>query len=136
MKLNTPVAEMMTKNVISVKPSQKLQDVKHLFGEGKFHYNLPVIENDTLKGMVVLTDFMFAIKSAAETPMRVDFSDLSIKDIMRETVKVVTPDTTVGEVARLFSDGEQHTVMVAEQGRLLGIVSSADIIRWLINSQG
>jgi acetoin utilization protein AcuB len=136
MKLNTPVADMMTKNVVSVTPSQKLNDVKHLFSEGKFHYNLPVIENDTLKGMVVLTDFMFAIKGAAENPARVDFSGLSIKDIMRETVKVVPPSTTVGEVARLFSDGEQHTVMVSEQGRLLGIVSSADIIRWLINAQG
>ncbi len=135
MKLNTPVSEMMTRKVVSVMPSQKLNDVKQLFREGAFHYNLPVIENDELKGMVVLTDFMFAMKAAEETATDTDYSVLTIKDIMREKVKTVTPGTTVGEVARLFSDGELHTLMVVEKGRLLGIVSSADIIRWLINTK-
>ena len=133
MKLNTPVSEMMTRKVISVKPSQKLHDVKDLFSEGKFHYNLPVIENDELKGMVELNDFMFAIKNATESS---DYAGLTIKDIMREKVKVIAPGTAVREVARMFADGEQHSVMVAEGGRLQGIVSSADILRWMINSQG
>ena len=135
MKLNTPVSEMMTKKIISVQPSQKLQDVKQLFRAGEFHYNLPVIENDQLKGMVVLTDFMFAIKSASDAS-HADYRNLTIRDIMREDVKTVSPRTSVGEVARLFSSGEQHTVMVVEENRLLGIVSTADIIRLLINREG
>lgn len=126
---------MMTRNVVSVKPTQKLIDVKDLFREGQFHYNIPVIENNELKGMVVLTDFLFAIGN--EPPIREenDYSNLLIKDIMREKVTVVAPSTTVREVARMFSDGELHTLMIAEKGQLKGIVSSADIIRWLIKEQ-
>lgn len=135
MKLDMQVADMMTRNVVSVKPGQKLSDVKELFGNGNFHYNIPVIENDQLKGMVVLTDFMFAIKNEPELREENDYSNLSVKDIMRERVYTVTPATTVREVARIFADGEAHTIMVADKGQLKGIVSTADIIRWLIREQ-
>jgi CBS-domain-containing membrane protein len=131
MNLDMQIAEMMTKNVVSV----KLSDVKELFSDGKFHYNIPVIENDQLKGMVVLTDFMFAIKNEPELREENDYSDLLIKDIMRERVYTVSPSTTVRQVARIFSDGEVHTIMVTEKGQLKGIVSTADIIRWLIREQ-
>lgn len=135
MNLDTQITDMMTKNVVSVKPNQKLSDVKELFNNGKFHYNIPVIENDQLKGMVVLTDFMFAIRNEPELRETNDYSDLLIKDIMRERIHTVSPTTTVREVARIFSDGEVHTIMVSEKGQLKGIVSTADIIRWLIREQ-
>jgi CBS domain-containing protein len=135
MNLDLPISEMMTKNVVSVKPNQKLSDVKDLFLDGQFHYNIPVIENDVLKGMVVLTDFMFAIKQEPAIREEADYSEMLIKDIMRENVTVVTPTATVREVARLFSDGERHSIMVAEKQALKGIVSSADLIRYLISNQ-
>lgn len=135
MNLDMQVSEMMTKNVVSVKPTQKLSDVKELFANGNFHYNVPVIENDQLKGMVVLNDFMFAIKNEPELREENDYSNLLIKDIMRERVVTVSPTATVREVARIFADGEVHTLMVAEQGKLKGIVSTADIIRCLIKEQ-
>lgn len=130
-----PVSQMMTRSVLSVKPGQKLNDVKELFQEGQFHYNIPVIENDELKGMVVLTDFMYAMRNEPELREENDYSDLLIKDIMREKVTVVSPDITVRQAARLFSDGELHTLMVSEGGKLKGIVSPADILRWLIAEQ-
>lgn len=135
MNLDMPVSEMMTKRIVSVKPTQKLTDVKDLFREGQFHYNIPVIENNELKGMVVLTDFLFAIRNESENRKENDYSDLLIKDIMREKVSVVSPTLSIREVARMFSDGELHTLMISEKGQLKGIVSSADIIRWLIQEQ-
>lgn len=130
-----PVAEMMTKNVVSVKPNQNLSDVKELFSNEKFHYNIPVIENGELKGMVVLTDFIFAIKNEPELREENDYSDLRVKDVMRERVYTIPPATTVREAARIFSDGEVHTVMVTENNQLQGILSSADILKWLIKTQ-
>jgi CBS-domain-containing membrane protein len=135
MNLDLPVSEMMTKSVVSVKPTQKLSDVKDLFRDGQFHYNIPVIENDVLKGMVVLTDFMYAIKQEPVLREEVDYTELAIKDIMREKFTVVPPSTPIRDVARLFSNGEQHTVMIAEKQSLQGIVSAADIIRYLVAGQ-
>lgn len=135
MNLDMTVSTMMTRSVVSVKPTQKLIDVKDLFHQGQFHYNIPVIENNELKGMVVLTDFLFAIRNEPANREENDYSDLLIKDIMREKVVIMPPSTTVREVARMFSDGELHTLMIAEKGQLKGIVSAADIIRWLIQEQ-
>jgi predicted transcriptional regulator len=135
MNLDMPISALMSTKIISVTPVQKLVDVKDAFGSGQFHYNVPVIENGKLKGMVVLTDFMFAIKSEPAGLEENNYSNLQIKDIMRETVVSVAPGTSIREVARLFSGGEVHTIMVTENGELKGIVSPADILRFLIAEQ-
>jgi CBS-domain-containing membrane protein len=135
MNLDIPVSEMMTRKVVSVKPSQKLNDVKDLFRTGQFHYNIPVIEDNKIKGMVVLTDFMFAIQNEAADREEKNYSDLLIKDIMRERVHTRTSTTPVREIAGMFSGGEAHTVMIVDDGQLKGIVSTADIIRYLVTKQ-
>lgn len=132
MNLDAPVSEMMTRHIVSVSPQQRLADLKDLFKEKQFHYNIPVIEADELKGMVVLTDFMFAIKNDTDINRQHGYNDLQVKDIMRERVHTVSPATTVREVAGIFANGEVHTLMITEKQQLLGIVSTADIIRWLI----
>lgn len=135
MNPDAPVSEMMTRHIVSVSPQQRLADLKDLFKEKQFHYNIPVIEGDELKGMVVLTDFMFAIKNDPDINRQHGYSDLQVKDIMRGQVQTVSPATTVREVAGIFSNGEVHTLMVTEQQQLLGIVSTADVIRWMIKEQ-
>jgi predicted transcriptional regulator len=135
MNLDMPISALMSTKIISVAPTQRLVDVKDAFGSNQFHYNVPVIENGKLKGMVVLTDFMFAIKSEPALREENNYSDLLIKDIMRETVITVAPDSSIREVARLLSGGEVHTIMVVQNGELKGIVSPADILRFLLAEQ-
>lgn len=132
MNLDKPVSELMTKDVLSVTPMQLLADVKELLAAKRFHYNIPVIENNKLKGMVVLTDLMFAINHEPANNEEKDYTGLLIKDIMREKVTVISPNATVREVAGVFANGESHSLMIVDDGSLKGIISSADIIRYLL----
>lgn len=55
--------------------------------------------------------------------------DLKVKDIMQTEVITVGPDTTVRELADLLAEKKISGVpVVDEQGKLLGMVSEADII--------
>lgn len=53
---------------------------------------------------------------------------MKAKDIMSSPVITVTPDATVGEIAALLFERRISAVPVVENGRLVGIVSEADLL--------
>ena len=58
MNINSPVSDIMTKNVVTVSSSQKLVDVKHIFEKKEFHHHIPVVDNEILTGIISLIDFI------------------------------------------------------------------------------
>lgn len=85
MNIETPITNVMTKEVITVTPSQKLVDVKHIFEKKNFHHHIPVAEKGKLKGMISLVDFLYAIKQASLEDDEEVYHKLTVKDIMRES---------------------------------------------------
>jgi CBS domain-containing protein len=60
--LNTPMQDIMTKQMITVKPEQTLEECIELMG--KYHIrHLPVQDNDKLVGIVSMRDVMEALIS-------------------------------------------------------------------------
>lgn len=52
-----------------------------------------------------------------------------VQDVMSREVIAVRPDQPVHEVARLLAERRVHRVLVTEGGRLVGLVTSLDIVR-------
>ena len=57
--------------------------------------------------------------------------DQSVADVMMESVRTVTAETTASDVARLFADHDIGSAIVVdpEGGELTGIVTESDIMR-------
>ena len=53
---------------------------------------------------------------------------LTAREIMTEEVVTVTPDTSVEDAAKLMSENNVSGLPVAEEGKLLGVVSEKDLI--------
>lgn len=53
---------------------------------------------------------------------------MHIKDIMTNIVHVATPDTAVANVATMMREGNFGSVPVAEQGRMIGMITDRDIV--------
>jgi FOG: CBS domain len=53
---------------------------------------------------------------------------MQVKDVMSSNVRTVTPDTTLPEVACLMRDEDVGSVPVAEDDRLVGMVTDRDIV--------
>lgn len=49
-------------------------------------------------------------------------------EIMTRDVRTTTPDTALGEVAKMMRDGDMGSVPVVENERLVGIVTDRDIV--------
>lgn len=135
MKINDRVSTIMTKDVVSVTPSQKLVDVKHIFEKKNFHHHIPVIESEKLKGIISLIDFLYAIKNASLDDNDSAYMNLSVKDIMREHPITKPSSSSIKEISEELAKGDVHAIIIADEGVLKGIVSTADVIRYFLSER-
>ena len=128
------ITDVMTKNVVCISPDQKLLDVKRIYEKKEFHHHIPVIQNEKLIGMVSLIDFMYHISGAGLSDDHEVYKTLRVKDIMTKNPFYLTTDATVEEVSEVLTQGNYHAVPVVENKKVVGIVSTADVIKFLLEA--
>ncbi|MES2837592.1 MAG: CBS domain-containing protein [Bacteroidota bacterium] len=132
MNISDSIATIMTTNVVTVSPSQKLIDVKHIYEKKQFHHHIPVVENGKFVGMISLIDFMIAIKDAGLRDDEKVYSEKTVKDIMSVHPFSKSSTASIKDVAQELAKGEFHAVVIADDSILKGIVSTADVIRYFV----
>ena len=131
MKTNS-ITDVMTKNVVCITPKQDLLDVKHIYEKEDFHHHIPVVENDKLVGMVSLLDFMYHILGAGINDDNEVYTKLKVKDIMTPNPFYMSTEATIKDVADILTQGNYHAVPIMENEKIVGIVSTADIIKYFL----
>ncbi len=135
MKLSEiPVTEIMSRNVITVSPSQRLIDVKHIFERREFHHHIPVAVNGKIKGIISLIDFLYAIKNASLDDDEKVYHRLLVKNIMKEHPFTRPSSTSIKEIAQILSEGNVHAVVICDNEAVKGIVSTADVIKYFLKT--
>ena len=109
-------AEVMTTKVITVTEKQTKQRAARLLSEHRIS-GLPVV-NDENVVVGVVTEFDVISKEGQ-----------TVGDIMTRGVISITPDTDLEEVRHILVNERIKRLPVLDQGRLLGIVSRADLVR-------
>ena len=130
--LSIPITEIMTTSVTTVRPSQKLVDIKHIFERRDFHHHIPVAEDGKLMGMISLVDFLFAIKNASLDDNENVYHQLLAREIMREQVVTVSSKATLRDAAEILAKGDIHAVIICDDHFIKGILSTADIMRYIL----
>lgn len=134
MNLDFPIATLMTTNVKCVEPNQKIIDLKHIYEQQKFHHHIPVIENNKLIGMVSLIDFMRAIHTASLDDNEQVYHTIEVKDIMSTNPVTILENTSIKEATALLAKGEFHSLVVAENNEVKGIVTTADLLNYFLKN--
>lgn len=126
--------DVMTTEVITVTPSTSLTEFARLCAEDNIS-GAPVTRVDgTLMGIVSKTDLVQRLMDthpahgSADEPSFWDQDTLQVGDIMSEVVATVPPATTLPEIAERMASDRIHRVLVTDGGKLLGIVTSIDLL--------
>ncbi len=135
MKKREPVSHIMAKSVISVNKTQSLREVKSLLErEGIRH--IPVVSGSELTGIISKTDItklsfgsIFENQGSSEEAV---LDLLSIEQLMTKHPKSVSSDTSIREVAEILANEEFHSLPVVDEGKIVGIVTSTDIIKYML----
>jgi CBS domain-containing protein len=137
MKKRTPISEIMTKNVISLKTNDDLEKAESLFKKNNIRH-IPVVSGKEIVGMLSYTDllrisFADAIDDYAEDVDTVVYNMFTIEQVMAKKLITVSSDTTIKEVAEILAEKEFHALPVVDNEILVGIVTTTDLIKYLIN---
>ena len=126
----------MSKDLITVRKDQLLVDVKEIF-ETHHLRHVPVVEGDKLVGIISLLDFMrlsFGDTQDAEAEEINEniFQNVTVEKVMVENPMTLSPQSTLKEATELFDLNMFHSVPVVENGNLVGIITTIDLIRKLM----
>ena len=139
------IRDLMTSTPVTVPPETPLQAVAALMAERGIS-GVPVVDADgTLLGMITDGDLMRRLAVKEDRPetwlarllashaQQADHYARShgrrVKDVMTTELATVTEDASIEEVAKLLESRRIRRVPVVRDGRLLGIVSRADLVR-------
>ena len=133
MKRNEAVTKIMSKQPLTVHTGMKLSEVRAMFSEHGIHH-LPVVSGEKLVGIISTTDiFRVAFgSSGAEIDNTLDHTS-SIEQVMSKNPATVATTDTVRTAAELLSEGAFHSLPVIEGEKLVGIVTSTDLIKYLLD---
>src|SRR5579864_2921726 len=110
--------DIMTRNVHTIHPGVSAQEAARLLSQEHIS-GAPVVDaNGKVIGIVTEADIIG----------KVDREGLCVADIMSHDVIAVGEETAVSEIAMLFAERNIKRVPVLHNGKLVGIVSRADIV--------
>lgn len=138
MNIYAPVESIMSKHsIITVKPTDTLTKVKEIFASHSFHH-LPVVGNGEIKGIVSKSDFLlFQRKTFDEWEKKVESRRLEnfvVRDIMVERIAVIEPKNSIATALKIFRENRFHAIPIIEDGTLVGIVTTHDIVVKLLEN--
>ena len=137
MKHKVPVSTIMTKNVVKLNVSDNLTKAETLFKKHHIRH-IPVVKENTIIGMLSNTDLL-RISFADEVDDEENSIDItvynmfSVEQVMTKNLTTIVPATTIKEAAEILSKNEFHALPVLENDTLVGIVTTTDLIKYLID---
>jgi CBS domain-containing protein len=144
------VSDIMTKQVISVHPSDRVIDIAELLHEKGLN-GVPVTEGEKVLGMITEADLVsrgsaslhipslikifqeFKLEKYISSKNNSEFKSIfeaDAKSIMNQDYVSIDPEAEITELIKLFQEKHVNPIPIVDQeNNLMGIVSLSDIIR-------
>lgn len=132
MNILHPVSSIMTRNPLSVQAEDRLSVVAEIFSKHKIHH-IPVLDGEKLSGILSKSDFLFFKNGFPNSEKDKSFEDVKLnnytaKDIMTSKLAKLNPDDKINVALEIFKENLFHGIPVVEGDKLVGIVTTYDII--------
>ena len=125
---------IMTTELITLLPTANLAEARELMHRHKIHH-LPVVDdNNTLIGLVTLTNVLAATDSILRDPDNsIQPQDVIVKDIMVTDVATVDECASLRQAALFLERHRIGCLPVVTDGMLQGIITETDFVAVAIN---
>jgi Zn-dependent protease/predicted transcriptional regulator len=114
------VGDMMSSPVTTVPPNLPVSHIISMMYSSK-HLGFPVVERDTLIGMVTLAD--------VNRTSPIDREAMQVRDIMTRDLITLPPAAPVIDALRIMSSHNIGRIPIVQDDKILGIVTRTDILK-------
>jgi acetoin utilization protein AcuB len=129
----------MTKNPITVDSETLVLDAQKIMKEKNIR-RLPVVDKGKLVGIVTKHDLLEASPSPATSlsvhELNYLLARMKVKEVMKKNPFTLDPDTPFEEALRIGQDKKIGSFPVMDQGKLVGIITESDVVRFLTRALG
>ncbi len=133
------IRDVMTKNPIIVDSETLVLDAQKIMQEHNIR-RLPVLDKGKLVGIVTKHDLLQASPSPATSlsihELNYLLARMKVKEIMKKNPMTLSPDTPFEEALKIGQDKKIGSFPVVENGKLVGIATESDIVRFLTHALG
>ena len=136
MKKREKVANVMTKDVLTVNVTNSLKEANAIFVRNNIRH-IPVVSGENLIGILSKTDILrisfgntFGDDQTGSDEAIFDM--LSINQVMKHSPVTVNPEDTIKDAAEILADREFHALPVVSGEKLVGIITTTDIIKYFL----
>ncbi|GAA4886534.1 CBS domain-containing protein [Flaviramulus aquimarinus] len=131
-----PISMIMTENVITLKKNDSLEKAEHLFKKHRIRH-IPVVSDNVVVGMLSYSDLLRL--SFADLTDNIDedadalvYNMFTIKQVMKKNIVTVSSSFSIKDVAKILATKEFHALPVVDNNTLIGIVTTTDLIKYLL----
>ncbi len=137
MKKKESVSQIASTALITIQMGQKLSDARKLMQVNQIHH-VPVVNGTKLVGLLSAVDLaslsLTSFGSDERSNDAILDNQFSVEDVMSKNVVTIKPTTSIREVAEMLAEGHFHSLpIVDKEGNLKGLVTSTDLIRYLLS---
>lgn len=135
MNIISPVSTIMTTKLMAVNPEDSLTQVQEIFDNHNIHH-IPVVRHKTILGIISKSDFLHVLHGFTKNQNDQILEDTRIsnwkaKDIMTEKLVKIDSSEPIRTAIDLFKINWFHAIPVVDDGELVGMITTHDIIKKL-----
>jgi CBS domain-containing protein len=127
--------DIMTTDIVYANPEMTLRQAMQLLSE-KHISGAPVVQGGRVVGIFSSTDLLTFVGDLDAPQPSVSFrghrrplEEVTVSDVMTREVQSLGPDCSVEVAASLMRRSQIHRVLVMQDRRLLGVVTTTDLAR-------
>ncbi|SNR48125.1 CBS domain-containing protein [Lutibacter agarilyticus] len=137
MKRLEPISKIMTRELITLSLSDDLYKAEKLFKKHHIRH-IPIVEEEHIIGILSYSDLkrISFLDSYDSHEVEVDnaiYNMLSIQQLMVKNIVKVNSSITVKSVVEILAKNEFHALPVVENDILVGIVTTTDLLKYLLD---
>lgn len=132
MNLLGPVSDVMTSSPFTLTPSATIGEAALIFEEHKVHH-IPIAIEGKLVGMVSMTDYLFFRRGFLDDrdDHRIEdirMNNYEVRYIMTKRLATLNSTDRITVALHIFSENLFHALPVVDNYKLVGILTTHDII--------
>lgn len=132
----TPVSTIMTKDVFLLEAGDTLRDAENTFRNHSLRH-APVCSGGDLVGMLSLIDLKHQDEEGSGAfGVESKYTPMLVHQVMTSDPISVQVSASITEVAEIFTENDFHAIPVLDGEKIVGIVSTTDIIRCFLDNLG
>jgi CBS domain-containing protein len=139
MNFTAPVSSLMTTKLVAVAPGDPISMIKDIFDQQRIHHIL-VVRHKTLLGIISKSDYLQFVRNASMTcaddtsgkDSQPAYLNYKVEEIMTTGIATLESTDRINVALQVFAENRFHAIPVVDEGEVVGIITTYDIIKKLM----